>query len=211
MSLGQRLFELRKEKKLSQEEVADILGVSRQTISKWETDASTPDFDKIVPICELYEISTDELLTGEKKESLNEEKGNALTNEEKNLKRTKGIVISILIYIIAVSWLMASVAGFNFNPVLSTSIFLIVCGIATCIIIYSNIAYKKDKTEKEKKEDKLYKQIDDILGLITLIIYLLISFITMAWHITWIIWLIYALIMEIIKLIISLRGNKNEK
>lgn len=66
MSLGQRLIELRKEKKLSQEEVAGKLNVTRQTVSKWETDQSTPDFDKILPLCELYEISTEELITGKK-------------------------------------------------------------------------------------------------------------------------------------------------
>ena len=66
LNIGEKLFELRKEKNLSQEEVADKLNVSRQTISKWETNQSTPDFDKIIPICELFEISTEELLTGKK-------------------------------------------------------------------------------------------------------------------------------------------------
>jgi len=67
MKIEDKLLKLRKEKGLSQEEVADRLNVSRQTISKWETGQSTPDFDKIIPICELYEISCDELLTGKKK------------------------------------------------------------------------------------------------------------------------------------------------
>ena len=66
MDLGQKLFELRKGKNLSQEEVADKLNVTRQTVSKWETNQSTPDFDKIVPLCELFEISTEELLIGKK-------------------------------------------------------------------------------------------------------------------------------------------------
>ena len=67
MSLGEKLLSLRKKKGLSQEEVADMLHVSRQTVSKWETDQSMPDFDKVVPICNLYEISTDELFKeGEK-------------------------------------------------------------------------------------------------------------------------------------------------
>ena len=69
MSLGERLIELRKEKHLSQEEVADRLNVTRQTVSKWELDQSTPDFDKILPICELYGISTEELIEGTKKEN----------------------------------------------------------------------------------------------------------------------------------------------
>lgn len=69
MTLGNRLYEMRKEKGLSQEKTAEMLGVTRQTISKWETDQSTPDFDKILPLCELYGISTEELLTGKKSES----------------------------------------------------------------------------------------------------------------------------------------------
>ena len=57
MNIGEKLLELRKAKHLSQEEVADRLNVSRQTVSKWETDQSMPDFDKIAPLCELYQIS----------------------------------------------------------------------------------------------------------------------------------------------------------
>ena len=47
MNIGEKLYELRKEKNLSQEEVAEKLNVSRQTVSKWETNQTTPDFDKI--------------------------------------------------------------------------------------------------------------------------------------------------------------------
>lgn len=65
MTLGQRLYEMRRQKGFSQEQVAEVLGVTRQTVSKWETDQTTPDFDKILPLCELYNISTDELLKGE--------------------------------------------------------------------------------------------------------------------------------------------------
>lgn len=48
MSLGQRLYDLRKTTGLSQEKAAEQLGVTRQTVSKWETDQTTPDFDKII-------------------------------------------------------------------------------------------------------------------------------------------------------------------
>ena len=71
MTLGERLTCLRKQKNLSQEEVANQLNVSRQTVSKWELDQSLPDFDKIMPICNLYEISSEELLTGTKTIFLN--------------------------------------------------------------------------------------------------------------------------------------------
>ena len=200
MSLGERLISFRKKLNLSQEEVAEKLGVTRQTVSKWETDQSTPDFDKIVPICELYSISTNELIKGEVEEIKS-------VDVVDNNKRTKGIIIGVFLYFVAVISIMITVPVLTINPVVGAAIFLGVCAIATCIIIYTCITYKKEK----KEENTLYKQIDNIISIIFLIIYLLVSFITMAWHITWIIWIIYALVTSIVKLILSLRGDDNEK
>ena len=56
MTIGERLLKLRKERNISQEDLANVLDVSRQTISKWETDQSQPDFDKIIPLCEYLEM-----------------------------------------------------------------------------------------------------------------------------------------------------------
>lgn len=207
MSLGQRLMDLRKSKQFSQEEVAEKLKVTRQTISKWETDQSLPESDKIIPLCKLFNITADELLTG-KKQAVKEQKTIQDLKETKK-KRTLGLISSILLYSLSIVWIMISIPVLKMNPIVASAIFIIICAIATCILIYSRIMYKKEETKEEKIQNKLYKQIEDIAGLITVIIYLFISFITMAWHITWFIWLIYALIMEIIKLIISLRGDNN--
>jgi len=213
MSLGERLLNLRKEKHLSQEEVADKINVSRQTISKWETDQSTPDFDKIMPLCKLYEISADELLTGkeEKKQNVNEEP--IIYNEGISKKRAIGIGIGVLLYFFAIAFIAVSITVFMLNPIIASSIFLLIIGFATFVIIYTCIIYKKRKVIKEenKEEDNSLKGIKKILSLITFIIYLLISFASMAWHITWIIWIIYALVLEIVKLSLSLRGDNNEK
>ena len=84
-NLGERLYELRKDKKLSQEEVADKLNVTRQTISKWETDQSMPDFDKIVPLCELYGISPNELFIKlERKENSNNNENLIILKKKKS-------------------------------------------------------------------------------------------------------------------------------
>lgn len=208
MKIGSRLLELRKLKGLSQEEVANELNVSRQTISKWETDQSTPDFDKIAPLCNLYDVTADELLTGK---TLKKEIIDCDNKELLKKKKAKGIGIGILLYFISISWIMVSIPVYRMNPVTASAIFLIICGVATFTIVYSCIVYKKEKKDEEKKESKLVKQINDILAIIFLIIYLFISFTTMAWHITWIIWIIYALVEEIVKLIFMLRGNNNEK
>ena len=97
MNLGQRLIELRKAKHLSQEEVAEKLNVTRQTISKWETNQSSPEFDKILPLCELFEISTDQLITG-KKNKINNSEDEILNSNDNKKNRTIGLTIGILLY-----------------------------------------------------------------------------------------------------------------
>ena len=62
MSLGNSLFNARKKSGLSQEEVAEKLGVSRQTISKWETDETLPDLRQSKKLALLYHLSLDELI-----------------------------------------------------------------------------------------------------------------------------------------------------
>lgn len=62
MNLGDKIYTLRKQHSLSQEELGEKLNVSRQTISKWERNESTPDLDKIAPLCALFDLSADELL-----------------------------------------------------------------------------------------------------------------------------------------------------
>lgn len=62
MNLGNSLFHARKKSGLSQEEVAEKIGVSRQTISKWETNETVPDIYQSKKMAKLYKISLDELI-----------------------------------------------------------------------------------------------------------------------------------------------------
>ena len=62
MTLGEKLAKLRKEKNYTQEQLAEILGVSRQSVSKWESDASYPETEKLLRLGELYGCSMDYLL-----------------------------------------------------------------------------------------------------------------------------------------------------
>jgi transcriptional regulator with XRE-family HTH domain len=61
MSLGNKIYTLRKSKNLSQNELAELLNVSRQAVSKWETDAAVPELDKLIALGDLFEISLDDL------------------------------------------------------------------------------------------------------------------------------------------------------
>lgn len=62
MSLGNNLFQARKKVGLSQETVAEKLGISRQTISKWETDETVPDIYQAKRLAKIYNLSLDELI-----------------------------------------------------------------------------------------------------------------------------------------------------
>jgi len=63
-TLGKRIAEYRKEKGLTQEELAEKLGVSAQAVSKWENDNSCPDIMMLPKLAEIFGITTDELLVG---------------------------------------------------------------------------------------------------------------------------------------------------
>lgn len=64
MNVADRIQNLRKIKGISQEQLAEAIGVSRQAVSKWESEQSTPDLDKIVLMSDFFDVTTDYLLKG---------------------------------------------------------------------------------------------------------------------------------------------------
>lgn len=64
MEFNNRLYQLRKQKGLSQEELANRLNVSRQTVAKWEVGDSTPDMEKLIAMSDLFGVSLDNLVMG---------------------------------------------------------------------------------------------------------------------------------------------------
>ena len=80
-TIGNRITTYRKKKSMTQEALAEKLGVSSQAVSKWENDLSCPDISLLVPLCDILGISTDELLSGK-----NNEVRVLPTNERKSLE-----------------------------------------------------------------------------------------------------------------------------
>lgn len=72
--IGSFLKELRKEKALTQEQLAETLNVSRRTVSRWETGSNMPDLDLLIEMADFYQVDLRELLNGERKnEQMDEE------------------------------------------------------------------------------------------------------------------------------------------
>lgn len=201
MTIGDRLLKLRRERNLSQEDLANDLDVSRQTVSKWETNQSIPDFNKIVRICEYFGITTDELLTGNK---------NILEAKAENVKSNfaRNIAIAVMLYILSIVAIILCAAQFN-QPIIGVSLFFILIAMGTGLLIYNGIYYKKESKEEQSiKQKNLVKQVNDIVDTLGLIIYFLVSFATGAWYITWIIFIIIGVINQIVKLVFSLKEDK---
>ncbi len=81
MTIGKKIARLRALMGLSQEQLADKVGVSRQSVSKWEIDQALPQIDKVILLCELFKVSTDELLSEHISLNVVEKEGNNKKNK----------------------------------------------------------------------------------------------------------------------------------
>lgn len=90
IKLADRLVELRKEHKLSQEALAEKLGLSRQSISKWERAEASPDTDNLIALAEVYGITLDELLGNNEPKEPKQKTQPQSKKEELSAKQIKG-------------------------------------------------------------------------------------------------------------------------
>lgn len=92
MELGKRIAEIRKEHDLTQEGLAEICSVTRQTISNWETGKSYPDLETLVLISDTFDVSLDAMLKGDRK---------MVSEISKEQKHGKNFAIKVIISVIA--------------------------------------------------------------------------------------------------------------
>ena len=95
MNMADRIQYLRKAKGISQEELADKIGVSRQAVSKWESEQSTPDLERIIVLSEFFEVTTDYILKGIEPTKDKDEKGKELASRILYIASTALIVIGL--------------------------------------------------------------------------------------------------------------------
>ncbi len=129
MKIGDKLKNARLDKKLTQEEVAEKLFVSRQSISNWENNKTYPDIGNVIALSDLYQISLDELLKGS-------------DNFMKHLEESTDIVESNkkLIFIILIA-LIAMIVMALFTEFLPEKVFLI--SIFSLAVIVTGLVYSE--------------------------------------------------------------------
>ena len=108
MDLSEKILKLRKAHGLSQDELAEKLGVTRQSISKWESNQATPELDKVVKLAEVFDTNTDYLLqpsaTDELtlKTSMLERQQKNILNQQARTQNRQFLIISILLALLSI-------------------------------------------------------------------------------------------------------------
>jgi transcriptional regulator with XRE-family HTH domain len=151
--IGAFLRVLRKEKNLTQEQLAEILNVSGRTVSRWETGTNMPDLSIMIELADYYDIDVKELLNGERKSEMDKELKETLktvaeyTDEQRKeaVKASNyGFVIIFLISAIAI--MVQMVAFMDMKLVAGETIALMVGGIAYLALIVRAGAWNYNKT-----------------------------------------------------------------
>ena len=138
MALSKKLYELRKKSGLSQEQLAEQLGVSRQAVSKWESDKAVPESDTLISISQYFNVTLDYLM--KENESVSEpvtEKEETQTNSKsRREKRIIGLIVCLIGIVCLLIWGIVSIFLPSAADQIGTSsmitingngIFLIIC------------------------------------------------------------------------------------
>ena len=140
MGLGERIYKLRTQKAMSQGDLADALGVSRQSISKWETNGSVPELDKLVKLSEVFGVSLDELILEKKNQEAKPEaepEPKVIYVERQAPRSTQKTVGVVLLCFAALAWLLVSLFGDVLAGLVFASPF-VACGLI-CLLARKHI------------------------------------------------------------------------
>lgn len=160
MSLSENLQNLRKLKNMSQEELAEKLNVTRQSVSKWESRNGYPEMEKIISICKIFDCSMDQLVKGKISEDLKSDKNNY---DLIMTKAAKGTSFGFAIILLGVA-IMLTILGFASGEemmkkyqLIGVIVFFI--GIVFAIPLFIiNGSIKEDFKKKNRKIANIYSE-----------------------------------------------------
>lgn len=215
MTIGTKIQTLRKQHGLSQEQLAESLGVSRQAVSKWEAEQSVPDIDKIVLICDYFGVTTDYILRNEDLFcSQIAQSTNAIENEEKKENTENKKKSTILLAVAVMLYILCIVPIILIQNTFGVVLMFVIIAVATGIIIYRSIFSSNNKSDDEEKDEKpenpILKAVKSCIWAVAIIIYFVISFLSSAWYITWLVFPITGAITDVIEACFDLKGGDNK-
>ena len=158
MNLSTKIYELRKAKGMSQEKLAELVGVSRQSISKWESGETIPELERLVELSRIFEVTTDYL---DKRTEKLEKRQNDLQSEvrKEHIKNIR-ILSTGFIYAIALAIFFYLQLPFPYLWPLGTEmtvrliVLAVVLLIATAIAIQNNLWITKKYWKQSEEEEE---------------------------------------------------------
>ena len=161
MNLSENLQNLRKAKGMSQEELAEKLDVSRQAVSKWETGETSPETEKIIMICDLFDCSMDDLIKG--KVIIEDATSKKVYDKFMN-KFSKGISLGVLMILIGVT-LLLTIIGVTPEGDLEKYMFFCIAVLMLFVIvavpIFIVLGIKMDSLQRKYKSVKNFYSIEE--------------------------------------------------
>ena len=149
MNFSEKLLTLRKAKDLTQEQLAEKLDVSRQSVSKWESGQATPDLEKIVEISAIFDVTTDYLLKSSeiddlsvKTEMLEKQQQMMLLREQKNQRTFECVMYSVAVYLI---FFAVYFIGHYYFEIWNPSVIFAEFLISTAIVIFICVKKRSKK------------------------------------------------------------------
>lgn len=194
-NFGERIVEVRKEFRLSQEALAEQVGVSRQAISKWECNEAVPDLKNLITLATIFDMTVDDLMNGkEVPKSVN----SAPIRIDLRKKALYHVSIGVLVYVLGIISIVIS----PFQEEFATIIFMIFFICSTILVIRAVVLDEKYKKLNHLKSDKntstqMIKEAKSRRGsfvvavsLVTTALYLYIGISNNHWSPTWLIFVI---------------------
>ncbi len=162
--IGSFLKELRNEKGITQEQFAEILGVSGRSVSRWETGSNMPDISLLVEIADYFDVSIPEIINGERKsEKMNEEvkevaeamSDYATSEKETLIKNVR--TLSIMGSIAVIVYIILELTGLNLEHVLfeKVSLYCETLAPVTVVMIMAHTTGLLNSMQKRNKNSKI--------------------------------------------------------
>lgn len=180
IKIGAFLRELRKEKNLTQEQLAEVFNVSARTVSRWETGSNMPDISILVEIADYYQLDVREILNGEKNAVISEDKGSNLkeiaeyADKEKEKLAVKARIYAIVgicsMFIYGLANAFGSADSIIRRLVASIAIILVYAALASSLIYTSS----RLQTLQRKIKSKLRKNL--VIVVVTILIGVILLF-----------------------------------
>ena len=152
--IGKFICDVRKEKKLTQKQLAEKLGITDRAISKWENGKSLPDLSLLNPLCNILNITLNELLSGEyisKKDNYNSLEQNFVSAINYSNKKQKIHALVFYLFILLFGSLMLVISMSVFSTPIAFTVWYSIIGTYVLMIIFSFLlkkVFNKNKSEK---------------------------------------------------------------